>query len=253
MNPESPCPSCGYVRQSTDQHVHEGLCPNCGIAYQKWRDKSKHLNEEPSLDPVQSSSRQSPRHSFSSLANVLLSAPESVSTPLFYGRLFILIVFSVWGMYFIVGGIDWQRIGGSFLHSVILPFHEFGHVLFIPFGQFMAILGGSLFQVAMPLALMFAFSLKNKDNFAAGLMLWWCGQSFIDISPYILDARYRALPLISGNESGHDWGNLLTMTNSLDKTELIAYSAFYIGSGLILVSIAWMGFILYKIKKQGLV
>lgn len=258
MEKATPCPNCHYIRQSKDQHVHAGLCPNCGIAYQKWKNKTDN-DSNPSLNAVderkqgQSVFVDQSQSFFSRLINTFLYVPEKVSEASFYGRAFLWAIFSVWGGYFILGGIDWQRIGGSFLHNVILPFHEFGHVLFIPFGQFMSILGGSLFQVTMPLALLLVFSLKNRDNFAAGLMLWWSGQSFIDISPYILDARYRALPLIGGNESGHDWGNMLTMTNSLDKTEFIAYTAFFIGSSLIVVSVVWMGYVLLKMKSKRVI
>lgn len=65
-------------------------------------------------------------------------------------------MFFIWGISFIAGGIDWSLIGGAFMHNINLPFHEFGHVLFMPFGRFMAILGVSLFKVTMPLFLMLA-------------------------------------------------------------------------------------------------
>ncbi len=43
--------------------------------------------------------------------------------------------------------------GMSFLHLINLPFHEAGHILFIPLGRFMTVLGGSLFQVIVPASL----------------------------------------------------------------------------------------------------
>jgi hypothetical protein len=49
----------------------------------------------------------------------------------------------------------------SFLHLPNLVFHEAGHLLMLPFGQFMSVLGGSLFQLLVPLmcagAFVFAF------------------------------------------------------------------------------------------------
>jgi len=27
------CPKCGHARTHTESHVHEGICPACGIAY----------------------------------------------------------------------------------------------------------------------------------------------------------------------------------------------------------------------------
>ena len=47
---------------------------------------------------------------------------------------------------------------GSMSHDELtILFHEFGHVFFRPFGEFMTILGGSLFQVLLPLPLALFF------------------------------------------------------------------------------------------------
>ncbi|MBP9812342.1 zinc ribbon domain-containing protein, partial [Candidatus Gracilibacteria bacterium] len=45
----------------------------------------------------------------------------------------------------------------SFIHGVNLIFHEAGHVIFMPFGKFMTILGGSLFQCMLPAILVGVF------------------------------------------------------------------------------------------------
>ncbi|WP_390617614.1 hypothetical protein [Maricurvus nonylphenolicus] len=246
------CPKCGYQRQPSDHHVMAGICPACGIAYQKWLDRqAQNQDQQPKQADDQSSS-------FTVAESVSLSqrikalafyVPENVEPLGFWGRVFLLGVFFIWGWSFILGGISWESIGGSFLHNVILPFHEFGHVLFSPFGRFMAILGGSLFQVLMPLGLMLAFLIKQRDAFGASIMLWWSGQSFIDISPYIADAPYRAIPLIRGmGEEAHDWGNLLTMTNSMDMAMPLARMSFGIGSLLMLMGCAWGAYVLYLQK-----
>lgn len=44
-----------------------------------------------------------------------------------------------------------------FLHHPNLAFHEAGHILFIPLGEFMTILGGSLMQCLVPFILCIAF------------------------------------------------------------------------------------------------
>ena len=49
------------------------------------------------------------------------------------------------------GGVLW------FLHGVNLIFHEAGHVIFGFFGEFIAVLGGSLNQVLIPLIAAVAF------------------------------------------------------------------------------------------------
>ena len=115
----------------------------------------------------------------------------------------------------------------------------------------MSILGGSLFQVLMPLGLMVAFLVQRKDPFAASIMLWWSGQNFIDVAPYIADAPYRAIPLIRGlGEEYHDWGNLLSMMGMIDSAQVFAWTSFTFGVMLMLVSYAWGGYLLFLQKQR---
>ena len=239
------CPKCGYQRQASDRSTHAGICPSCGIAYAKYRPPaaaSAAVSENPAVLDSEIIELVSFRQR---LFNTVTHIPEHTDSTAFYGRAALFGIFVLWGASFMIAGIDWEKIGGSFLHNVNLAFHEFGHVLFGPFGRFMAILGGSLFQVLFPLVFVVAFSLQMRDNFAASICLWWCGQSFIDVSPYIADAPYRVLPLIGGlGEESHDWGNLLTMTNSVDSAPTLANLSFGIGVVIMLVSFAWGGAIL---------
>jgi hypothetical protein len=115
----------------------------------------------------------------------------------------------------------------------------------------MTILGGSLFQCLLPLVPLCAFVFKQRDNFAGSIMLWWCGQNFIDIAPYIDDAEYRSLPLVGGGgEESHDWGNLLTMTNSVAHCHAYARTSFFIGSTIMIIALIWACVILYLQKKN---
>lgn len=224
----------------------EGICPACGIAIEKWlrrqqpvADEAAEVEDRAEVISIRSGSL------LVRLGEIFLFVPEKTDPPVFYGRCLLFCLFVLWGAYFIFNGISWQAIMGSFMHNINLPFHEFGHVIFSPFGRFMTILGGSLFQVLLPFLLCLAFGLKNRDNFAAAIMLWWCGQSFIDLSPYIADATYRGLPLIMGmGESAHDWGNLLRMTGLLRYDYLIARVSFVVGSGLIMLSMFWAAYLL---------
>lgn len=257
------CPKCRYQRQQTDQSVHEGICPNCGIVYQKWLDRQLSLEEantkpyvsftdQPLLaDRIELENAYPSR--FQQLRSLFSYVPEKIPVEAFWTRAIALFLFALWGGYFITAGTSWEKIGSSFLHNVNLPFHEFGHILFMPLGNFMMILGGSLFQILLPLILMFVFLIKQRDTFAGCIMLWWCGQNFIDVSPYIADAQYRVLPLVGGGgEESHDWGNLLTMLNALDKTQSVANASAFIGTLLIITALCWGIFIL-KAQKQHLV
>jgi hypothetical protein len=240
------CPKCQYERSTAEHHVIEGICPACGIAYHKWKGGA-------ATSPSRKiSSNDSETHSFrQKLWGTLTYIPEKVDSPSFWGRCALLGIFVVWGVSFIIHGVDWEYIGSSFMHNINLAFHEFGHVLFMHFGHFMMILGGSLFQIMMPLIALFSFSLQMRDNFAAAIMLWWTGQSFIDVAPYIADAKYRALPLIRGmGEESHDWGNLLTMLNRVDSAGSYANISFTIGCLLMLLSYYWAGWVLWQQKKS---
>jgi hypothetical protein len=162
----------------------------------------------------------------------------------FWAHVAVYISFLLWGWSFIVHGIDWLWIGGSFLHAVNLPFHEYGHIMFRPFGTFWMFLGGSLFQILLPLLPLGYFMVRQRDNFAAAMMLWWCGQNFIDVAPYIADAPVRALPLIGGNDDSHDWWNLLSMSGALDSAQFYAQLCFALGVAVILLSNVWGAYLL---------
>ncbi|WP_354625278.1 hypothetical protein [Psychromonas sp. MME2] len=245
------CPKCQYQRTEYDALVHQDVCPACGIVYSKWSaQETSTSNNTPYMEDNVDDTTMS---RLELLKDLFLSVPYQVDTIALYGRTLTFLLFFIWGWSFILGGIDWQSIGSSFLHNANLPFHEFGHFLFMPFGRFWSILGGSLFQIMLPLLILLLFTIQQKDNFAASIMLWWCGQNFIDISPYIADAQHRLLPLIlNKGEESHDWGNLLSMTGNLAHTQTIATIAFTIGSILILLSYLWGGYLLIQQHKLAL-
>ena len=112
-----------------------------------------------------------------------------------------------------------------FTHLINLPIHEAGHILFRIFGEFMGIAGGSLLQILIPI-IFFGYFVYYKKPFSAAIVLFWVGNNFLDVYVYAADAVVMQLPLLSGltgAEGGfHDWNYLLTETELLDKTNLIA-------------------------------
>ena len=92
------------------------------------------------------------------------------------------------GLTFRGGGIP------GFIHGVDLVFHEAGHVIFGLFGELVAVLGGSLNQVLIPLIATVAF-LRTRQWGSAAVTLWWTGQSLTDVAIYAADGRAKALPL----------------------------------------------------------
>ncbi len=108
---------------------------------------------------------------------------------------------------------DW-----TFLNFADLVFHEAGHVLFTPFGEFLYLLGGSLTQVLLPALVALYFGLWRGDRYASACGWLWCAQNLGNVSVYVADAQARTLPLITGDPDTHDWWQLLVMTNHLDAS-----------------------------------
>jgi hypothetical protein len=149
-----------------------------------------------------------------------------------YGRLALAVVLAL---------LAWSAFRNEYgyiplLSDIDLAIHEFGHMLFMPFGiQFlgntMMILGGSLTQVAFPL-IFFGYFLRKHDDaprrdvFAAMVCLWWSGINLLSVAIYCADSRAGQLMLIDGStgqeSDGHDWNNLLTRWGLLEHDTAIA-------------------------------
>lgn len=123
------------------------------------------------------------------------------------------------------------------LHYPDLAIHETGHLLFMPFGRFLRILGGSLTQILFP-AVFTAYFFWSKQRFASALTLFWTGQNFMDVAVYVRDAPVRLLPLTVDNPDAHDWYNLLRMVNCLQCADELGNVLHGIGVGLYLVAVA---------------
>ncbi len=111
----------------------------------------------------------------------------------------------------------------SILGPLNLGIHEFGHLIFMPFGQFMHMLGGTLFQIAAPVLAVFNFY-RQKDFFSISLCFGWLSTNLFDISRYAADARRMSIPLVSpfGAEAIHDWNYLLVRMRWLQHDALLA-------------------------------
>ncbi len=167
------------------------------------------------------------------------------------GRAVLFLLVLAWGLKFIFAPMTGGYAGRSFMHLVNLPFHEAGHVLFRPFGQFMMMAGGSLMQVLVPVICFFAFLFKTRDTFAASVALWWSGESLIDLAPYINDARELKMMLLGGVtgrdvDDYHDWEFILRRLGLLEYDHALALIAQATGILLLVCALAWGGWLLYR-------
>ena len=242
------CPKCGVLRPH-DAVAPAVACPACGLVFAKWAQRVLG-NERLRTDEADEQWRD--RAGWMRARAFLLAAPLERPDPLiFYGRCALYALFLVWGLYFIALDFRTNEIGHSFMHRVNLVFHEAGHVIFMPFGHFMTVLGGTLGQLLVPLIVGAALLIKNRDAFGASLALWWLGQSVMDTAPYINDARDLQLMLLAGGTGQdrpgmHDWENILLDLNLIEYERALAGAAEWLGELLMLIALLWGGAALHQ-------
>jgi hypothetical protein len=241
------CPECGFERKPDDRS-DPGVCPACRLVFAKWVSRtlgSGGANRIADGDESQGEGRVAML-----VARLTFIEPHTDPT-VFWGRVAVYVVLFAWGWYFILLNFRSYEIMSSFMHRVDLVFHEAGHVVFIPFGSFMTILGGTLGQLIMPIVVMVALIVTGHDNFGGSVGLWWLGQSLMDCAPYIADARALQLPLLGGGTGQdrpgmHDWENILLDLNIIQHDLQIGAAAHIMGAIVMLAAFAWGGYILLQ-------
>jgi hypothetical protein len=201
-------------------------------------------------EPVTSDTQTTyPSHRLHDIIDVLLEPMEKMDKPTFYGRCIALALLALWSWFLFTYDYRIGEIGTSFMHNILLPIHEAGHVLFMPFGNFMNILGGSLFQLLLPFGTGIAFFWINKDNFGAAIGMWWAGVSLLDLAPYIYDARHPQLILLgghTGDDGPHDWIYLLRVMGQLQNAQEWGAFVHLLGGILMFVTLSWAIIVLWR-------
>jgi hypothetical protein len=117
------------------------------------------------------------------------------------------------------------------------------------FGTFMTVLGGSLFQVALPFGIAVAFYVKQREPFGAAICLWWTGASLVDLSVYVWDALHPQLILTSGTtgENGsHDWVYILGELGQLQRAHGWGTFVHSVGVLVMIAGAAWGAWYCWK-------
>ena len=240
------CPKCGYKREAADTDDSD-ICPACGLIFSKWIKRQFH-------HPHSSGARQD-RKAVSQPSLIqrgvshLLYVGNLSGEGRFYGYMLIYLCFFFWGWSFILSDLKSPELNASFMHNINLVFHEAGHVIFRLFGNFMAILGGSLLQLLVPLIVILVFIFKHRDNFAASIGLWWLAQSMMDLVPYLYDARSQEMWLLGGVRGKdmpgiHDWNNILSRLDLLEYDYALATVVMVVAVGLMILSFVWGAWLL---------
>ena len=237
------CPRC-------QQDCPDALeaCPACGVFFSRYRPRPS-LPAAPAPEPPPGLSAW--------LRERLFEAAPVESRGALALRAGLLLLLTGWTCRLLMLPLRGEALMRSVLHLIHLPFHEAGHMVFWPLGDFMHVLGGTLGQLLVPALVIGAF-LREDNPFAASVGAWWLGASFLDCSPYIDDARAGVLLLVSGeigqeNRESHDWWNLLHRTDCLALDHTLARACWLLGALLMLAALAWGAWILWRqLRPRGL-
>ena len=229
------CPKCRFEQ-------NDGLpeCLKCGVVFAKLEGRtpapgeSSHRSQTPA-DPI--------AREFTWRA-LLLPTPVHSNPILLAAKAALLVALTIWGGKFMAASIDSNFAGQSFMHLVNLPFHEAGHIIFSPFGSLIKALGGTLGQLLMPAVCVAVLLIRTRDAFGAAVAQWWLAESFMDIAPYINDARALNLTLLGGVTGKdvadyHDWEYILGKLHLLAMDHNLARMAQITGIVLMVGALGW--------------
>lgn len=125
---------------------------------------------------------------------------------------------------------------------VFVPIHEGGHLLFRFFGEFLAVAGGTLLQLSVPLMLA-TFFIFERQVMGTAFCMFFLFEQFLPVSTYMADARAQELPLLTVGDSDdviHDWNYLFGRFGLLDHDTQIAHAVRIIGWIGMIATVAWM-------------
>ena len=239
------CPKCAH-----ENPAQASTCVRCGIVFEKYYK----YHPRPGDVPAPALPVPRPRHSSpprEGLWELILPSDPKGDWVTLGARALVLLGLILWGFNLMAASVASGAAGQSFLHNANLPFHEAGHILFRPFGPYMASLGGTLGQLLMPAICTGVLLVQTRDPFGAAVALWWFGQNFLDIAPYINDASAGVLPLVGGNFGHsapygfHDWNYLLNEIGLLHLDRSLARGSHFVGSLIMLLALAWGAAVLW--------
>jgi hypothetical protein len=186
----------------------------------------------------------------------LLAMPDKVDWVDVGGRALVWLLLALWTVLHLQLSVEEGEMAEAWMHRIHLVFHEAGHVIFMPFGRFITVLGGTLGQILIPLICLGAFVVKHRNAFGGAVALWWIGDSLVDVAPYAYDARAQELLLLGGVTGRdvpgyHDWNNMLGTLGWLQHDHLIGELFYAAGAACMLGALSWGALLLVQQARQA--
>src|SRR5271170_8491484 len=125
---------------------------------------------------------------------------------------------------------------------VFVPIHEGGHLLFRFFGEFLAVAGGTILQLSVPLMLA-TFFIFHRQILGTAFCVFFFFEQFLPVATYMADARAQELPLLTvgdGDYVIHDWAYLFRGFGVLEHDTAIAHAVRVLGWLGMIGTVAWM-------------
>lgn len=239
------CPKCAHERAAGETGP-EDVCGACGLIFSKYL-RSRLAPEVP-VAPARAA-EEGEGGWFARAKALAFHVPEEVDALHVYARALLLALLIVYGVKLAAMDVPSWEMAGSLIHAPMVPFHEFGHILFRPFGEFMHNLGGTLFQAGLPLVLGGIFLAKNRDPFAAAVMLWWFAVAVMDTAPYVYDAQMPQHVLLTGrtgDTGAHDFIDVLGDLVLLGRAQAVGRLVHGFGVAMLIASFAWGAFVVWR-------
>jgi len=145
---------------------------------------------------------------------------------------------AAYGLFLVYAARDTE--GFLAIDHVNLVFHEAGHMFFSWFGHTIMVLGGTLGELMVPLAVAVYFALR-RETAGVAFAMFWMFENFLYIATYMADARTMELPLVGmGDTIEHDWNWLFSHWGVLMHDHDIAGATRAVGWLGMLATMAWL-------------
>ena len=245
------CPKCSFAPLPADQSF-PAACPRCGLILAKFGAAPPAGSR--SATALASARGGDPEYGEESPLQRLLGAfthvPAQVLRTYWYLRIAGIAAMVLATLWLLLRYDLESGKGGLWLvHAFITPFHEFGHLAFKPFGEFMMLAGGTIGQHAVCVGLGAYFLVRNRDPYAAALMLWVFGYSVLAMATYMYDAWNPQMTLLTGrtgDTGAHDWIDLFGDMGLLPRAQAIGRTFHKLAYVVQFAAIGWAAWLVAK-------